>query len=91
MKHISFPEKGPGEYWYDYKGFYFVGKDTNRGLVIPSECIIAVTLGFRHGWTFSRAKLLKIIWRSGRERVSSGFIVSNPLQVMEALTTAGWA
>ena len=91
MKHITFPEKGPGEYWYDYKGFYFVGRDTNRGLVIPSESIIAVTLGYRHGLTFSRTKVLKIIWRNVRERVSSGFVVTHPEQVMEALTAAGWA
>ena len=23
----GFPDKGPGEYWYDYKGFYFVRRD----------------------------------------------------------------
>ena len=91
MKHAAFPDKGPGEYWYDYKGFYFVGDDTNRGLVIPSECIMSVTLGYRHGLTFSRTKVLKIGWRQGRERMSSGFIVVHPEQVMEALTTTGWA
>lgn len=91
MKHASFPDTGPGEYWYDYKGFYFVGKDTNRGIVIPSSSIIAVSLGFRHGWAFSWAKVLKITWRSGRERLSSGFIVSRPDQIMETLTTTGWA
>jgi hypothetical protein len=91
MRHIGFPENGPGEFWYDYKGFYFVGSDTNRGLVIPSDSIISVSLDFHHGWTFSWTKILRIVWRRGQERVSSGFIVPQPGQVMEALTTTGWA
>ncbi len=91
MKHQSFPAKGLGEYWYDYKGFYFVGSESSRGLVIPSETIIRVDTGFRHGTTLSRSKILKIVWRSGAEKVSSGFIVSEADQVRQALTTTGWA
>ncbi len=91
MRHRSFPVKGEGEYWYDYKGFYFVGKENDRGLVIPSGTIIRVDVGFCHGLTFSRSKILKIVWRSGAERVSSGFIVPEADQVKQALTTTGWA
>jgi hypothetical protein len=91
MKQGNFPARGSGEYWYDYKGFYFVGSGTNRGLVIPSESIIKVEVGFLHGIAFSWTKILKIVWRSGRERLSSGFIVSQADQVKQALTTTGWA
>jgi hypothetical protein len=87
----TFPGKGAGEYWYDYKGFYFVENKTGRGLLIPSESIIKVELGFWHGITFSWTKVLKIVWRSGRERVSSGFVVAAAEQVKQALTTTGWA
>jgi hypothetical protein len=91
VTQAGFPGKGAGEYWYDYKGFYFVRDNTGRGLVIPSESIIEVKLGFWHGTTFSRGKVLKVIWRSGRERLSSGFVVRDPEHVKQALTTAGWA
>jgi hypothetical protein len=91
MKPAGFPGKGAGEYWYDYKGFYFLRKETNRGLVIPSESIIKIEVGFRHGITFSRMKILNIIWRTGGERVSSGFVVPQADQVKQALTTVGWA
>ncbi len=91
MRPHGFPEKGGGEYWYDYRGFYFVADSTNRGLLIPSEAIIKVDVGFRHGFAFSRSKILKITWRSGAERVSSAFIVVEAEQVRQALTTTGWA
>ncbi len=87
----GFPDKGPGEYWYDYKGFYFVREQTGTGLVIPAESIIEVKLGLWHGIAFSRTKILKLLWRKGGERLSSGFVVKNPDQVMQALTTTGWA
>jgi len=90
-KHGSFPQNGAGEYWYDYKGFYFVESKTNRGLVIPSESIIRVEIGFRHGITFSWNRILKIIWRNGREKMSSGFLVPRADQIKQALTTTGWA
>ena len=91
VKHPGFPEKGAGEYWYDYKGFYFVGNDNARGLLIPSDSIIRVSVGFWHGLTFSRAKMLKIVWRTGREKLCSGFVVSYPDQIKQALTATGWA
>jgi hypothetical protein len=91
VKYGSFPRKGAGEYWYDYKGFYFVENKTSRGLMIPSESIIQIEVGFRHGITFSWNRLLKIVWRNGHEKVSSGFLVSQADQVKQALTTSGWA
>jgi len=87
----SFPDKGRGEYWYDYKGFYFVRERTGAGLVIPAESLIEVGLGFWHGIFFSRTKILKLLWRKGGEKLSSGFLVKDPDQVRLALTTAGWA
>jgi hypothetical protein len=91
VKHPGFPEKGPGEYWLDYKGFYFVEDKTHRGLLIPAESIISVGLALRHGITFHRKKILRILWRIGGERMSSGFIVQDAEQVRQALTTQGWA
>ncbi len=91
MKHAGLPEKGPGEYWYDYQGFYFLQESTRRGLVIPMKSIIEVTIAFRHGMTFSRKKILTIVWKNGGGRVSSGFIVEGPEQIKQALTTMGWA
>jgi hypothetical protein len=90
-EHGSFPQKGAGEYWFDYKGFYFVGHNTNPGLVIPSGSIIKVEVGFWHGMTLSWTKILKIVWRNGSEKVSSGFLVSHAEQARQALTTSGWA
>ncbi|MGD0659199.1 MAG: hypothetical protein ABSD38_14120 [Syntrophorhabdales bacterium] len=87
----GFPDKGPGEYWYDYKGFYFVREGTGTGLVIPAESLIEVTLGLWHGIFFSRTKILKLLWRRGGEKLSSGFVVKDPEQVRLALTTTGWA
>jgi hypothetical protein len=91
VRHGSFPHNGAGEFWYDYKGFYFVEGRTNRGLVIPSESIIRVEVGFRHGIMFAWNGILKIVWRNGREKVSSGFVVSHADQIKQALTTTGWA
>ncbi|OPY69615.1 MAG: hypothetical protein A4E57_01101 [Syntrophorhabdaceae bacterium PtaU1.Bin034] len=91
IKQTGFPEKGPGEYWYDYKGFYFVREKTGRGLIIPSESIIEVKIGYWHGTTISRKKILKIVWKSGSKRLSSGFVVEDPEHVMQALTTTAWA
>ena len=91
MKHAGRPEKGPGEYWYDYQGFYFLQENTHRGLVIPMKSIIEVKIAFRHGATFSRRKILTIVWKNGGERISSGFIVEGPEQIKQALTTMGWA
>ena len=91
MKQGPLSKKGTGEYWYDYKGFYFVGNEAGRGLVIPSESMIRIEVGFWHGITFSGTKILKIVWRSGREKLSSGFVVSQPEQVRQALITTGWA
>jgi hypothetical protein len=87
----GFPDTGPGEYWYDYKGFYFVREGTGTGLVIPAESLIEVTLGLWHGIFFSRTKILKLLWRRGGEKLSSGFVVKDPEQVRLALTTTGWA
>ncbi len=83
--------RGAGEYWYDYKGFYFVHEGTSRGLVIPLDSIIDVTLGRCHGLSFSSGKILKIIWRQGGEKLSSGFVVERAEQLRDALTTRGWA
>ncbi|MGD0229063.1 MAG: hypothetical protein ABSC19_01735 [Syntrophorhabdales bacterium] len=91
VRHTRFPEKGPGEYWLDYKGFYFVQEKANRGLIIPAESIIEVKLSLRHGITFCRRRILTIVWRNGGERMSSGFIVEDPDQVRQALITQGWA
>ena len=91
MKHAGLPEKGPGEYWYDYQGFYFLQENTHRGLVIPMKSIIEVKIAFRHGTTFSRRKILNIVWKNGGEKISSGFIVEGPEQIKQALTTTGWA
>ncbi len=91
MRHASLPERGPGEYWYDYQGFYFLEEKTRRGLVIPMKSIVEVKIAFRHGITFSRRKILNIVWNNGGERVSSGFIVEAPVQIKQALTTMGWA
>ncbi len=92
MRHAAgLPERGPGEYWYDYQGFYFLQETTHRGLVIPMKSIIEVRTAFRHGTTFSRKKLLDIVWRKGGETISSGFIVEGPEQIRQALTTMGWA
>jgi hypothetical protein len=87
----GYPGKGPGEYWYDYKGFYFVRDGTGKGIVIPSDSILKVSVGYWHGLTFSRIKMLKIVWQTGRVRMSSGFIVSFPEQIKQALTATGWA
>jgi hypothetical protein len=87
----GFPEKGPGEYWYDYKGFYFVRDTTGTGLVIPAESLLEVRLGLWHGIVISRTKILKLLWRKGGEKLSSGFVVKDPEQVKLALTTTGWA
>ncbi len=91
MKRAGLPEKGPGEYWYDYQGFYFLQESTHRGLVIPMKSILEVKIAFRHGTTFSRKKVLNIVWKNSGERVSSGFIVEGPEQIKQALTTMGWA
>ena len=87
----NFPEPGAGEYWYDYKGFYFVGEQNNKGLVLPVESIIDVRLSVVHGTKISMRKILKIIWRKGIEKVSSGFTVDDPEEVQQALVTKGWA
>jgi hypothetical protein len=91
LKRAGFPEKGAGDYWYDYRGFYFVRKGSGEGLLIPTESIVKVTIGYWHGLTFPGTRILKIIWRTGREQLSSGFVVSHPDQVKEALTAMGWA
>jgi hypothetical protein len=91
LKGGGFPDKGPGEYWYDYKGFYFVGTKNGEGLLIPADSLVSVTVGYWHGTTFSRNKILRLLWRKGGEKLSSGFIVENPDQVKQALTTTGWA
>jgi len=91
MTHAGLPKKGPGEYWYDYQGFYFLQETTHRGLVIPMKSIIEVKTAFRHGVTFSRRKILTIVWKNGGEKISSGFIVEGPEQIRQALTTMGWA
>ena len=90
-RHAGLPEKGPGEYWYDYQGFYFLQETTHLGLVIPMKSIIEVKIAFRHGAIFSRRKILTIVWKNGGERMSSGFIVEGPEQIKQALTTMGWA
>jgi hypothetical protein len=89
--HPGFPAKGAGEYWYDYKGFYFVREGTGQGLIIPLDSIIDVSTGFLHGFTFFRGKVLRVTWRTGREKLSSAFVVSHPDQVKQALTATGWA
>ena len=91
VKIGGFPDKGPGEYWYDYKGFYFVRDGTGAGLVIPAESLIEVRLGLWHGIVFSRTQILKLLWRNGGEKLSSGFVVKDAEQVRLALTTTGWA
>jgi hypothetical protein len=55
------------------------------------KSIIEVKIAFRHGATFSRRKILSIVWKKGGERISSGFIVEGPEQIKQALTTMGWA
>jgi hypothetical protein len=87
----GYPDKGTGEYWYDYKGFYFVRDGSGRGLVIPSDSILKVSVGYWHGFTFSGTKILKIVWHIGRQKLSSGFIVAYPEQIKQALTATGWA
>ncbi|MGD0663403.1 MAG: hypothetical protein ABSD38_35635 [Syntrophorhabdales bacterium] len=91
MRHGDLTEKGQGEYWYDYQGFYFLHEKTHRGLVIPMKSIIEVKIAFRHGITFSRRKILNIVWKNGAEKISSGFIVEDPELIKQALTTTGWA
>jgi hypothetical protein len=91
INNPAYPDKGPGEYWYDYKGFYFVRQGSGRGIVIPSESILSVSIGYRHGFSFSRLRILKIVWQKGREKLSSGFAVTHPEQIKQALTTTGWA
>jgi hypothetical protein len=91
VKHGGFPDKGPGEYWYDYKGFYFVREKSGTGLLIPADSLVEVSLGHCHGIAFSRAAILKLLWKKGGERLSSGFVIENPELVRQALTTAGWA
>ena len=78
VRDESLPEPGAGEYWYDYKGFYFVSEQNVRLSVV-------------HGTKISMRKILKIIWRKGIEKVSSGFIVDDPDAVRQALVTKGWA
>ncbi len=91
VKGPAFPEKGPGEYWYDYKGFYFVGAPSGRGLVIPLGSIVDVRLGWSHGLTFHKGRILKIAWKNGPVSYSSGFVVQDPDLVRQALVTPGWA
>ena len=91
VKKGVFPDKGPGEYWYDYKGFYFIREKSGAGLVIPADSLIHVSLGLRHGAFFSRTRILKLLWKNGGEKLSSGFVIENGEQVKQALTTPGWA
>ena len=91
VKNAGFPHKGPGEYWYDYKGFYFVRERSGAGLLIPAESLVEVKLGYWHGTSFSRSKILKLVWKKGGEKLSSGFIIKGPEQVRQALMTTGWA
>ena len=71
--HGGFPDKGPGEYWYDYKGFYFVREKSGTGLLIPADSLVEVSLGLRHGTTFSRTRILKLLWKKGGEKPMSAY------------------
>jgi hypothetical protein len=87
----AFPDKGPGEYWYDYKGFYFIREKSGAGLLIPADSLIEVKVGHWIGPSFSRTSILKLLWKSGGEKLCSGFAIKNAEQVKQALTTSGWA
>ncbi len=91
VRNGALPGKGQGECWYDYQGFYFLHEKTHRGLMIPMKSIVEVKVAFRHGLTFSRKKMLAIVWKNGAEKLSCGFIVEDPESVKLALVTAGWA
>jgi hypothetical protein len=91
VKNAGFPDKGPGEYWYDYKGFYFVREKSGTGLLIPADSLIDVSLGLWHGIAFSRTRILKLLWKNGNEKLSSGFVIKDAEHVRQALTTPGWA
>ncbi len=87
----AFPAEGPGEYWYDYKGFYFTSAAGGPGLMIPLGSVVDVKIGRLHGLTFNKGKMLKIAWKNGSQAYSSGFVVQDPELVRQALITPGWA
>jgi len=91
VKRGAFPDRGPGEYWYDYKGFYFVREKSGIGLLIPADSLVEVSIGLWHGIAFSRTRILKLLWKRGGEKLSSGFVIKDAELVRQALTTPGWA
>jgi len=69
--------RGSGTYWLGDDGFYFLRYLTKTPMFIPYSAVSEVELGKWHAgrWAMGRP-VLKLVWRKGDLKLSSGFVVS---------------
>jgi len=74
--------RGNGEYWFDEKGLYFLRYFAKEPIFIPSGSIQEVKIGRWHSGRWAMGNpILKIIWVKDGINLSSGFIVSNKIEM----------
>ena len=78
--------RGNGEYWIDASAFSFQRYLTNTPIVISFRDVLCVKMGKWHSgrWAFG-VPVVKIVWRKGESRLSSGFVFTRDMQETEAL------
>lgn len=69
--------RGTGEYWFDETALCFRRYLTSEPIVIRFRDVIEVKVGRWHaGQWGGGAPVVKIVWRKGNRRLSSGFVFS---------------
>lgn len=73
----GFFARGNGEWWYDDEYFHFRRYLTKQPISIPRRQIFAIDTGNWHAGRWAGGLvILKIMWKNGDLRLSSGFVVS---------------
>jgi len=77
--------RGKGVYWYDAEAFYFLKLLTKTPMVIPFARMTGFETGKWHAGQWAGGKrVLKILWESDGQCLSSGFTVSGEPEALAA-------
>lgn len=78
--------RGIGKFWIDASAMYFRRYLTGSPIVIPFGDMLEVKVGKWHSGRWAGgAPVIKVIWRKGDTRLSSGFVFSRDAREAEAL------
>ena len=77
FRRDGFFARGSGDFWMDSSALHFHRKLTKRPIAIAFRDVTEVKVGKWHSGQWAGGKpVVKVLWRKGDERLSSGFVLS---------------